>query len=345
MFLKVENVNIHLGKFHLKNINLEIEKGEYVTIIGPSGSGKSILLEHIAGFFVPTTGKVILRGEDITHKEIEKRNISIVYQDYVLFPHMTVRDNILYGLKKKSKNKENNIKDVEEISKMLNIFHLLDRMPTTLSGGEMQRTSIARALVVKPDLLLMDEAFSALDVNLKQSMRKLIKEATKKFNTTVLHVTHDFEDVWSVSDKSIVLRYGEIMQVGKSEEIFSRPNSDFVAGFVDSNILSAKVVKSDDETTKLKFNGFELKTYDKAEIGSDVAVAIRPEHIRIVESNYENSIEAIIDSIKKKGTYLEMNVRSKNDSIKIHITPNAVGNFNVSEVIYLSIDPEKISLY
>ncbi|ACV24967.1 ABC transporter related [Methanocaldococcus fervens AG86] len=178
-FLEIKNLSIDLGEFKLIDVNLEIEKGDYLTIIGPTGSGKSILLETIAGFYKPKNGKIFLEGEDITNLPPEKRNMSIVYQDYVLFPHKTVFENIAYGLKKKIKDKDKIKEEVNRISELLNISHLLHRKPGTLSGGEQQRTALARALVVKPKLLLMDEPFSALDVKTKENLRKLVKKAVR----------------------------------------------------------------------------------------------------------------------------------------------------------------------
>lgn len=351
MFLQIDNVSVTLGKFSLRNINLDIKKGEYVTIIGPSGSGKSILLENIAGFYEPDEGRVYLKGEDITDKEIEDRHISIVYQDYVLFPHMSVYENILYGLKKIHKNKNENDKDIHEISKLLKINHLLDRKPLTLSGGEMQRVSIARALVVKPELLLMDEAFSALDYKIKKDMRILVKNAAKKYGTTVLHVTHDFDDVWAMADKSVVLRYGEILQVGTPEEIFSQPNSDFVADFVGANIFKAKVVRKEGDLSVLEANGFEVISISQVNIGDEFRVAIRPENIIIEKdktiSSVQNELAAKILKIEKKGFLVEMDVLVGGETLVVVITSNSYDNLKLCEgsSVYLSFKAVNVNLY
>ncbi len=327
MFLKIKDINITLGKFTLKNIDLEVEKGEYVTIIGPSGSGKSILLENIAGFYEPERGEVYLAGENITNKPIELRHISIVYQDYVLFPHMNVYENIMYGLKKKSSDSIQNNKDILEIAKLLKIDHLLQRKPFTLSGGEMQRTSIARALVVKPELLLMDEAFSALDYKIKKEMRKLVKNVAKKYQTTVLHVTHDFDDVWELADKTVLMRYGEILQTGTPEEIFAKPKTECVADFVGTNILNAKVIAKEKKLTILDAKGFKLRSADEAKIGENIRVSIRPENIIISTKQEENSAQnclyGVIAKIERRGYLIDLSVDVNGVKLTVIITSNS----------------------
>jgi len=327
MFLEIRDINITLGKFTLKNINLEIEKGEYVTIIGPSGSGKSILLENIAGFYEPESGNVYLDGENITNKPIESRHISIVYQDYVLFPHMSVYENIMYGLKKKNSDNIQNDKDIVEIAELLKIDHLLQRKPLTLSGGEMQRTSIARALVVKPELLLMDEAFSALDYKIKKEMRKLVKDVAKKYQTTVLHVTHDFDDVWALADKTVLMKFGEILQIGTPEEIFAKPKSECVADFVGTNILNTKVIDKEKDLSVLDINGAKLYSTDVAKIGENVRVSIRPENIIVAtkheENSAQNSLYGVIDKIEKRGYLIDLIVDVNGVKLMVIITPNS----------------------
>ena len=234
MFIKIVHLSIDLKDFQLRNVNLDIEKGDYVVIIGPTGSGKSVILETIAGFYTPEAGKIILEGQDITHFPPEKRNMSIVYQDYMLFPHMTVYENIAYGLKKTS-DKDHIEKEVKTIASLLKIEHLLHRLPGTLSGGECQRTAIARALVVKPRLLLMDEPFSALDIKTKKELRQLVKTALKEYQTTTIHITHDLDDVWHLATKVVMIRKGRVLQIGPPEHIFTNPTDDFVANFVGAN--------------------------------------------------------------------------------------------------------------
>ena len=219
MFIEIKNLSIDLGEFKLTDFNLSVKKGEFVVIIGPTGSGKSVVLESIAGFYKPKEGKIFINGKDVTHIPPEKRGISIVYQDYMLFPHMSVYKNIAYGIKKKIKDKQRIDEEVKKIAEKLGIKHLLHRLPSTLSGGEAQRVAIARAIVVKPKLLLMDEPFSALDINTKNEVRKLIKKLTKKYEITTLHVTHDLEDVSLLADKVVVIKNGRLLKVETSDKL------------------------------------------------------------------------------------------------------------------------------
>jgi len=240
MSIELEKVCISLGEFNLESISLKVNQGEYLTIIGPTGSGKSIILETIAGFYKPASGKIKVNGQDVTHLPPEKRNISIVYQDYVLFPHMNVYENIAYGLKKRFNSQKDLKAKVEEIAELLNISHLLSRYPSTLSGGESQRVALARALVVNPKVLLLDEPLSALDPLTRENTRKLIKCVVTQLKTTTIHVTHDFEDVRVLANKVAVIKNGKVLQVGTPEEILLNPANEAVAELVRAGISSLK---------------------------------------------------------------------------------------------------------
>ncbi len=205
--LEVVNISLRMKNFFLKNINFYVLKGEHFAIVGPTGSGKSLLLETIAGIRKPDSGKIILNGVDVTDLPPEKRGIGMVYQDFVLFPHMSVYDNIAYGLKvKKCKNIDVRVK---ELAKMLEIEHLLDRMPETLSGGEKQRVAIARALAVNPEVILLDEPFSALDKETRITLRNRIIGLLKEKGVSVIHVTHIEEDA-ETADRIAKMRKGEL---------------------------------------------------------------------------------------------------------------------------------------
>lgn len=327
MFLEIKGLNISLGKFRLKDVSFGLEKGNYGVIIGPTGSGKSIVLESIAGFYKPQTGQILLEGKDITSWPPEKRNISVVYQDYVLFPHMTVYENIAYGLIKRHKDKSFIQKEVEKIAKTLNISHLLDRHLTTLSGGEMQRTAIARALIIKPKLLLMDEPFSALDVQTRQELRSMVKEVVAQYQTTVLQVTHDFGDVFSLATQVIVMKEGQILQIGTAQDVFSNPTNCFIAKFVGTNIIRCKVIGKNDGLTVLSTDNLKLYSIDPATIGQQVAVAIRPENIIITPkpfvSSARNVFEATISQISQIGHIVWLKLWIKNITLKAIITPNS----------------------
>ena len=228
--LSIRNLSVKLGDFELNNINLELGQGDYYVLLGKSGVGKTVLLEIIAGLITPDSGQVFLNNEDITHQKIQHRKVGIVFQDYSVFPHLSVKQNIAYPLKGNKlshKQKENLIYDYAEIT---NITHLLDRNTHKLSGGELQRVALARMLITKPQCLLLDEPLASLDVQLKGDLRNLLRKINQS-GTTILHVTHDYEEAIALSNKVAVMHEGEIVQKGKTKDVFQNPANDFVAHF------------------------------------------------------------------------------------------------------------------
>ena len=243
-FLRIEDMHIDLGDFSLRGVSLEFEQGEYLTVMGPTGAGKTILLECIIGFYRPAKGRVFLDGRDITDDPPEKRRIGIVYQDYALLPHKNVFKNIEYGLKKVDSDKDSRKAKILAMAESLNISHVLHRKPPTLSGGEQQRVALARALVVEPRLLLMDEPLSALDPQTRQTTRSLLRRIMRARDVTVLHITHDMDDVWALADKVAILRDGHMEQIASVRDVFNRPCNGFVADFVGASVYEGTVLPS-----------------------------------------------------------------------------------------------------
>lgn len=330
--LEVKEISIDLGEFNLKNISLKVERRDYITIIGPTGSGKTLLIETVAGFYRPASGRILLNNIDITEFPPEKRGMSIVYQDYMLFPHMNIYDNIAYGLRKKTRDKNEIKREVEHISEVLRISHLLYRMPLTLSGGEQQRVAIARALVVKPKLLLMDEPFSALDVKTKEDIRSLVKKAVREYEATVLHITHDFEDVFTLANKVIVMKNGMLLQTGSPEDVFSRPVENFVADFVGTNVLDCRVMGSMQNLTVLKCGEVTIYTADKAE--GRVKVSVRPEEIIVsanpIKTSARNMFKGSIIEMSKRGQMIWLFINA-GIMLKVVITPSSAEALGISE--------------
>ena len=322
--LEVENLGIDLGDFHLRDVNLSVEKGDYLTVIGPTGAGKSVLLEAIAGFYPLKSGRILMEGRDVTHLPPEKRGISIVYQDFVLFPHMSVFDNIAFGLRKVEGEGSKIEREVRHIAEELHIDHLLHRRPTTLSGGEQQRVAIARALVVRPKILLMDEPFSALDEKTREKLRRLVKAVIAEYETTVIHVTHDFEDVFALANRVAVMKGGRIVQVGTPEEVFSRPKVDFVAEFVGTNVLRGRVAGKEGSLTLVDVDGVILKTADEAE--GSVILSIRPEEIILARDpglcSAQNDVPVEVEGVERRGHILWVYLNG-NLKLRAVITPNA----------------------
>lgn len=230
--LKIEHLHKKLGNFELKDINLQIAQGEYFIILGPTGTGKSIVLETLAGLYKPNEGSIYFNEVDLCKEYPENRQIGFVYQDYVLFPHLSVKDNIIFGLKQKKLPKNEIIQKLNEVVSMFKIAHLINRRPLTLSGGEQQRVAIARALITSPKILLMDEPLSSLDPQTKEEFIYMLKNIHQSRKNTVIHVTHDFNEAIYLADRIAVMNEGTIVQVGTPQEIFKKPNSTFVAKFI-----------------------------------------------------------------------------------------------------------------
>ena len=282
---------IHVSKLFgdvkaVDNVSLSIEHGEFLTLLGPSGSGKTTTLNMVAGFEIPSRGDILLETEDITTVAPNNRGIGMVFQNYALFPHMTVSDNIAFPLKMRktpAKKIRQSIKDVLELVKLPGFE---GRYPHQLSGGQQQRIALARALVFKPKILLMDEPLGALDKKLRDHMRLEIKHLHESLNITVIYVTHDQEEALTMSDRIAIMNEGKIIQLDTPVELYESPASLFVADFIgESNFLKGRVAETvDDKTAVETDDGLKVwvKRFDRGNPGEEVSVAIRPEKIQIL---------------------------------------------------------------
>jgi molybdate transport system ATP-binding protein len=344
----MQNIHIRLGDFLLEDVSLSIDRGDYLNVIGHTGAGKSILLECISGFFQPPKGRIFLEDRDITRIPPEKRHIGIVYQDYALLPHFTVAANIAYGLKKIQK------KGIEEkVSQMaasLGIDHLLHRKPDTLSGGEKQRTALARSLVVKPKLLLMDEPFSALDPVTSQNMRLLLKKVIQSQQTTVIHVTHNLEDVWALAGKVAVLHQGKLLQCDTKDAVFHKPICQGVADFVETSLFEGKVVEQNEHTCLVRLRGMDILTRDTAQPGKKVKVALRPENIAISRErpahNASNVFKTRIKDIVPKGVMGTLILEIGETLLPVHSTSSTLKHLDacVQDTVFACIPYDAVRI-
>ena len=345
--IRIESLSKTWGDFSLKNICLEVREGEYFIVLGPTGSGKTLLLELIAGFYYPDKGRIFLKDIDITHLPPKDRGIGFVYQDYMLFPNMNVRDNIAYGIRAKGLEKEV-VKKVEKLANLLGISYLLDRYPSNLSGGEAQRVAIARALAIEPDVLLLDEPLSALDPNLRLEIRKELRKIHKKMRTTTIHVTHSREDAMMLGDKIAVMNEGEIIQVGDAQEIFRRPKSKFVAEFVGvENIFSGKAEREDGITL---FHSEGITIQSSSNVIGDVHASIRPEDIILslhkVESSARNCLKGRVTEIMDMGTIMRVMVDC-GIPFAVNITRESCMEMGISigKEVYLIFKAQNVNLF
>ena len=278
----------------IHRISLSIEGGEFFTLLGPSGCGKTTLLRVIAGFAVPDAGEVYFETERIDPIPPHRRETGMVFQNYALFPQMSVFDNVAYGLRARKIGKEEIQSRVSEILKNVQLENLANRFPNQLSGGQQQRVALARALVIRPKVLLMDEPLSNLDAKLRVSMREEIRRIQKGLGITTLYVTHDQEEAMAISDRIAIINAGQVQQIGTPSEIYFRPQSRFVAEFTGvSNLLNVKISGYDRERSLLKaeINGEPLRIKGaEHSSGSRLTVLLRPEWIKIVSSETDLKI-------------------------------------------------------
>jgi molybdopterin-binding protein len=309
--IEVKNLCVDLGEFVLNDVSLSIEEGEYFIILGPTGAGKTVLLESIAGLYPIKSGQIWLRGKEVTRVEPEKRKISIVYQDHVLFPHLSVRDNIVFGLRMHKTRADEVANKINWVAELLGIPHLLHRRPDTLSGGEKQKVALGRAIITRPELLLVDEPLSALDPETRENVQQELRRLHKALGITLLHVTHDFEEAISLGNRIAVIGEGRLMQVGTPEEVFRHPNSEFVARFaMTRNIFVGRAERKPGGDTIFRVDGTEFIIATDA-YGTHHA-SIRPEDILLsgepIRSSARNCFPGTITKVVDRGSTLYVTV-------------------------------------
>jgi len=313
VFVQLENVSKVYDEADvvLDNMNLSINKGEFLTLLGPSGCGKTTTLRIIAGFETPSSGRVLIEGEDVTLNPPYQRTVNTVFQNYALFPHMNIFDNVAFGLKMKKVPADRIREKVLEMLKVVRLEGYESRMPSQLSGGQMQRVAIARALVNSPKVLLLDEPLGALDLKLRKQMQIELKHLQRSLGITFIFVTHDQEEALTMSDRIVVMNKGLIEQVGTPEELYERPKTKFVADFLgETNILQGEVFKLKEHEVLLQLEQEQdiiripNLNYD---MGDRFMVSVRPE--RIVIKNEPDDTDVYLQCRFKEKIYVGSNVK------------------------------------
>lgn len=333
----------HISKVYSDNgfkavddFNLEVKRGEFVTFLGPSGCGKTTTLRMIAGFEMPTSGEILLNGEDISQLPANKRPINTVFQRYALFPHMNIYDNIAFGLKLKKLPKEEIRKKVKRVLDMVDLEGFENRKISTLSGGQQQRIAIARALVNEPEILMLDEPLGALDLKMRQEMQIELKHMHDELGITFIYVTHDQEEALTMSDKIVVLSEGRIQQIGTPEDIYNEPQNAFVADFIgESNIFKGIMTGH----MKVRFCGGEFIGMDDVPEGTLVDVVVRPEDV-IITNPEDGVVEGEVVSVIFKGMHYEVTVESGKYEMVIRTTKC----YSVGERIGMKLEPDGIHI-
>ena len=330
----------------LRPISLEVSNGELLTVLGPSGSGKTTILRLIGGFIAPTCGRILLDGKDLSTTHISKRPFNTVFQDYALFPHMTVEQNVGYGLMVKGCPKEKMKQVVNEALDVVGLSDFPGRYPAELSGGQKQRVALARTIVCEPQIVLLDEPLSALDAELRRQMQFFLKSLQRKIGTTFLFVTHDQQEAITISDRLVVINHGGVEQVGTPKEIYYSPKTKFVAGFFgDNNLLDGQLTASGSIETPLgtipSLQGSNLKT-------SKVIVAMRPELFRIGKREGAFNIDCQVQNMDFAGDMNFLRLSPKLDSdrtllVKLSSDPS-VPNLDVNGDATISIKLEDIAV-
>ena len=293
------------GQRILDGLNLDIHDKEFVTLLGSSGCGKTTTLRLIAGFLEPTSGKVLLKGEDITGVPPYKRPVNTVFQKYALFPHLNVFENVAFGLRLKKMDEETIRRKVRDMLEVVGLKGFERRSIGQMSGGQQQRVAIARSLVNEPEILLLDEPLGALDLKLRKEMQLELKRLQREMNITFIYVTHDQEEALTMSDTVVVMNGGKVQQIGTPEDIYNEPKNAFVADFIgDSNIVDGVMHRD----FLVSFSGVEFPCVDRGFAREEsVQVVVRPEDIEVV-SPVEGQLVGVVNDVIFKGVHFEMHV-------------------------------------
>ncbi len=342
--IRIEHLHIYLPGFSLRDISLHVKENEFFILMGPTGSGKTVLLEGLSGLVPVKQGSIIIGGREVNALPPEKRGVSLVYQDHALFPHLTVEDNIRYGLRYHPIDKKEGHRRFSRLVETLDISHILERLPVNLSGGEKQRVALARALIVSPQVILLDEPLSALDPAFREEIRNTLKSLQENSSTTFMMVTHDFAEALALADRAAVINNGTIEQAGSIDDIFLRPRSAFTADFVGmKNIFEGQF-----NHNRVRVKGLEIMIDRPVDTGEG-HIAIRPEDIligpKVLRSNTRNTFEGRVQCIIDQGFTYEVHLVVEDVVFKSLITKKGLYKMGIHEGDRLPLGFKRASVH
>ncbi|MBR1376197.1 MAG: ABC transporter ATP-binding protein [Bacilli bacterium] len=344
--VRLENVSksFEKDKYVINNLSLDVYEGEFLTLLGSSGCGKTTILRMISGLEHVTDGKVYIDDKDVTELDPTKREVNTIFQNFALFPHMTVFENVSFGLRMKKVSKKEIESRVKKVLKLVELDGYEDRYPSQLSGGQQQRVAIARGIVMNPKVLLLDESLASLDLKLKRMMQIELKKIQRKLGITFIYVTHDQDEALTMSDRIIIIEKGVIKQEGSPQEIYQNPNSTFVADFIgESNLLTSTIDKINDTTIDVKFDNkiFVVNREEEDNIGDKVYLMIRPENVLVSNKEINNSSKGIIKTLVYDGAVTKLFVDTEGDfDLKVNVQGNT--NYKEGDTLYIAVENKNI---
>ena len=343
--VKFENITKKFNEtVAVDNVSCSFEAGTLTTLLGPSGCGKTTSLRIIAGLERATEGKILIDNEDVTILPATDRDVSMVFQSYALFPHMSVIENVSYGLKMINVKKEEYTEKSIETLKLVNLEGYENRMPSELSGGQQQRVAVARAIVLKPKVLLFDEPLSNLDAKLRRQVREDIREIQQKLGVTTIYVTHDQEEALAISDKVIVMNNAVIAQEGSPKDLYNNPKNKFVANFIgDANVVSVEIESKEGNSYKLRLAEMQINITSEHILSGKVYVALRPEKINIQNNKSENNINAKVTNASFVGNSYQYILSTNIGKIYV-ISKDTINTFKINDEVFLSFNEKDVKV-
>ena len=347
VIVKLENISkcYDEGKYIIKDLSLEVKEGEFLTLLGPSGCGKTTILRMISGLEKVTEGKIFIDNKDVTNLDSTEREVNTIFQNLAIFPHMSVYDNISFGLKIKKINRDEIKKRVDKILKLVDLVGFDNRMPAQLSGGQLQRVAIARGIIMNPKVLLLDESLCSLDLKLKRAMQIELKKIQKKLEITFIYVTHDQDEALTMSDRIVIIDKGEIQQDGTPQEIYQNPKTVFVADFIgESNIINGKIVSINDNISVIEIIDnikFNVPSADTDSVNDNIKIMVRPENIKISKNNIKGSIQGVIKEIVYDGAVTKLFIDTVGE-LNLKVNVHGLVSYQENENVYVKVDDDKI---